>query len=97
MGVPVISTEFEVTCRTIGQLSPRGRSAENGKTDNGADRIVMARDFLRDNSVVRFVVVSSVGLSCRQLYSSSKKWHKDKLRLEARAREKDHRVAMSEK
>ena len=74
-----------------------GRLAENGKTDNGADIIVMARDFLRDNSGVRFVVVSSVGLSCRQSYSSSKKWHKDKLRLEAGSREKDYRVAMSEK
>ena len=56
----------------------------------------MARDFLREKSVVRFVVVSSVGLSCRQSYSSSKKWHKVKLSLEARAREKDHRVAMNE-
>ena len=74
-----------------------GRSAENGKTDNGTDSIVVSKDFPRDNSVVRFVVVSSVGLSCRQSYSSSKKWHKDKPRLEARAREKDHRVAMSEK
>jgi hypothetical protein len=71
--------------------------AENGKTDNGADRIVMAKNFPRENSVVRFVVVSSVGLSCRQSYSTSKKWHKDKLSLEAHAREKDYRVAMGEK